>query len=134
FERDAATRRSNRRQNLKAQTGWGDEQIEGWKYMLDKDSRRQAKIREKHEFKGNQPTLAPTPQWDAPRGGRGRGGGRDRGGRGGGRGGGQGGGGEGSGGDAARDRAHKDKNKARQGNHDRKRGHDKKMTRGGFAG
>ncbi|KAG9104488.1 hypothetical protein FRC06_001869 [Ceratobasidium sp. 370] len=138
FERDALTRRSATRQKLKTQTGWSDEQIEGWKYMLDRDPRRQAKIREKHEFKGNQPTLTPAPQWDAPRGGRGRGG-RGRGGRGGGgRGGGQGGGGEGSssggGGDPARDRAYKDKNKARQGNHDRKRGHDKKMARGGLAG
>ncbi|KAG8678820.1 hypothetical protein FRC09_019513, partial [Ceratobasidium sp. 395] len=136
FERDATTRRSVTRQNLKTQTKWSDEQIEGWKYMLDKDPHRQAKIREKHEFKGNQPTIAPT-QWDAPRGGCGRGGGRGRGGRGGGRGGAQNssGGGEGSSaGDSTRDRAYKDKNKARQGNHDRKRGHDKKMARGGFTG
>jgi len=56
------------------------------------------------------------------RGGRGRGrGGRGRGGRGG-----------GNGGDTtARDRAWKDKNKTHRGNHDRKRGHDKKMARAG---
>ncbi|KAG8691902.1 hypothetical protein FRC11_005695 [Ceratobasidium sp. 423] len=144
FERDAETRRSKGRADLKAKTGMSDEQIEGWKVMLERDPRRQAKIREKHEFKGNQNFLPPTQQVDAARGGRGRGGGgRGRGGRGGGGGGGRGRGGaggdggagpSGGGGDAARDRAYKDKNKAHQGNHDRKRGHDKKMARGGFTG
>ncbi|QRV76460.1 hypothetical protein RhiJN_04475 [Ceratobasidium sp. AG-Ba] len=133
FERDATTRRSAARTGLKTQTGWSDEQIEGWKSMLDRDPHRQAKIREKHEFKGNQPSLAPTPQWDAPRGGRGRGGRRGRG-RGSGRGGRGGGEGSSTGGDSTRDRAHKDKNKAQQGNHGRKQGHDKKMARGGFPG
>lgn len=36
FERDAATRRSKERAQLKAQTGWADEQIEGWKVMLER--------------------------------------------------------------------------------------------------
>ncbi|CAE6475753.1 unnamed protein product [Rhizoctonia solani] len=138
FERDAETRRSKTRADLKVATGMSDEQIEGWKVMLERDPRRQAKIRQKHEFKGNQNYLPPAQQIDAPRG-RGRGGGgRGRGGRGGGRGRGRGGASDGgagpSGGDAARDRAHKDKNKAHHANHDRKRGHDKKMVRGGFAG
>ncbi|KAB5593868.1 hypothetical protein CTheo_2720 [Ceratobasidium theobromae] len=137
FERDANTRRSKSRADLKGKTGWSDEQIEGWKVMLDRDSRLQAKIRQKHEFKGNQPLLPPTQQYDAPRGGRGRGGrGRGRGGRGG-RGGGGRGGGSGEGGgpsNADGDRAYKDRNKANHANHDRKRGHDKKMARGGFAG
>ncbi|KAJ1310858.1 hypothetical protein OPQ81_009376 [Rhizoctonia solani] len=130
FERDGETRRSKARADLKAKTGMSDEQIEGWKIMLERDSRRQSKIREKHEFKGNQTFLPPTQQIDIPRGGRGRGGrGRGRGGRG------RGGDGtSGSGGDAAHDRAYKDKNKAHHANHDRKRGHDKKMARGGFAG
>jgi hypothetical protein len=37
----------------------------------------------------------------------------------------------GGGGDRARDQAWKGKNKARQANHDRKRGHDKKMSKAG---
>ncbi|CAE6446410.1 unnamed protein product [Rhizoctonia solani] len=142
FERDAETRRSKARADLKAKTGMSDEQIEGWKVMLERDPRRQAKIREKHEFRGNQNFLPPAQQFDASRGGRGRGsGGRGRGrgaGRGGGRGreggGGDGGAGPGGGSGDTRDRAYKDKNKAHHGNHDRKRGHDKKMARGGFAG
>jgi hypothetical protein len=39
FNRDAATRRSKARADLKAQTAWSDEQIEGWKSMLDRDVR-----------------------------------------------------------------------------------------------
>ena len=39
FERDGQTRRSKARADLKAQTGWGDEQIEGWKIMLERDVR-----------------------------------------------------------------------------------------------
>ncbi|KDN46019.1 hypothetical protein RSAG8_04526, partial [Rhizoctonia solani AG-8 WAC10335] len=45
-----------------------DEQIEGWKVMLERDTRRQTKIRQKHEFKGNQTFLPPTHQVDASRG------------------------------------------------------------------
>ncbi|KAL5640746.1 hypothetical protein ACGC1H_001287 [Rhizoctonia solani] len=68
FERDAETRRSKARADLKVKTGMSDEQIEGWKVMLDRDPRRQAKIRHKHEFKGNQTLLPPTQQADAQRG------------------------------------------------------------------
>ena len=85
----------------------------------------------KHEFAGNKPTLtAPVAEGSqtASRGGAGHGPrGRGRGGRGRG---GRGGGGGGSG-DTAQERAWKDKNKARRGNHDRKRGHDKKMAKVG---
>lgn len=79
----------------------------------------------KHEFTGN--TILPPPET----GSQGHGGGSSRG-RGAprGRGGGGGRGGV-SGGDTARDHARKDKNKASAGNHNRKRGHDKKMARGG---
>ena len=95
--------------------------------------KKKEKILAKHEFTGNKPTLnAPVAEssQSASRGGgghgpRGRGRGRGRGGRGG------GGGGGGGGDDTARDRAWKDKNKARRGNHDRKRGHDKKMAKVG---
>ncbi|KIP06461.1 hypothetical protein PHLGIDRAFT_459334 [Phlebiopsis gigantea 11061_1 CR5-6] len=143
FDRDAQTRRSKARQDLKSQTGWGDEQIEGWRIMLDRNPNKD-KILQKHEFAGNQRSQilseVPGPSAHHEREGhRGGGGGRgNRGGRGGGgRGRGRGRGGaagqsqggtEGSSG-KARDRAWKDKNKASAANHNRKRGHDKKMAR-----
>lgn len=137
FDRDGQTRRGKARQDLKAQTGWSDEQIEGWRIMLERNPNKD-KILQKHEFSGNQRgPLAPSPSpGTSGSGGRGRGGQRGRGGgRGGGRGRGRGGGGghDGSsgGGDGARDRAWKDKNKASRANHNRKRGHDKKMARAG---
>ena len=37
FDRDAETRRSKARADLKAQTGWTDEQIEGWRIMLERN-------------------------------------------------------------------------------------------------
>ncbi|KAK0203542.1 hypothetical protein DFS33DRAFT_1374044 [Desarmillaria ectypa] len=120
FDRDANTRRSKGRADLKAQTGWSDEQIEGWRIMLERNPKKD-KILQKHEFAGNQPTAGPlqSSRGGGPSRGTGRGRGRGRG-RG-------GGGGE----QQSRDRAWKDKNKASRGNHNRKRGHDKKMARGG---
>ncbi|KAJ7664305.1 hypothetical protein B0H17DRAFT_1091899, partial [Mycena rosella] len=133
FDRDAQTRRGKARTDLKAQTGWGDEQLEGWRIMLEKNPKKD-KILQKHEFSGNQNEIASDSQGgSSSRGGPPRGGGRGRGGRGG-RGGGGGGRGRGSGDDAgatARERAWKDKSKASRGNHNRKRGHDKKMARAG---
>ncbi|RDB30021.1 CUE domain-containing protein 3 [Hypsizygus marmoreus] len=131
FDRDSATRREKARAELKERTGWEDEQIEGWRIMLERNPRKD-KILQKHEFAGNQPWIAPAPSasGSGPRGGargRGRGGGG-----GGGRGRGGGGGpGAGGGEDSTRERAWKDKNKASRGNHNRKRGHDKKMARAG---
>ncbi|KAG1753611.1 uncharacterized protein EDB91DRAFT_1234067 [Suillus paluster] len=146
FNRDANTRRSKARIDLKAQTGkhfvllvsclaesctdWSDEQIEGWKIMLERNPNKD-KILQKHEFSGNRAGYI-TMTGDA--GGSGppsRGGdrGRGRGGRGAGRGRGRGRG-AGDGGDA-KERAWKDKNKASRGNHNRKRGHDKKMANAG---
>ncbi|PCH40809.1 hypothetical protein WOLCODRAFT_99330 [Wolfiporia cocos MD-104 SS10] len=148
FERDGQTRRSQARAQLKAQTGWSDEQIEGWRIMLERNPNKD-KILVRHEFSGNTPEPSagpsaggPSSRGDGDRGrGRGRGGqgrgGQGRGGQGRGRGsrgsrGRGGGGGQGSGGGGtASDRARKDKNKASQANHDRKRGHDKKMARAG---
>jgi activating signal cointegrator complex subunit 2 len=106
-------------------------------FFADSPQPRKEKILQKHEFSGNKPltqgekggdkgegeaeNIDTAPGPSRGRGGRGRGSGRGRGGRGG-----------GDGGDnTARDRAWKDKNKARHGNHDRKRGHDKKMARAG---
>ncbi|KAF9471907.1 hypothetical protein BDN70DRAFT_998435 [Pholiota conissans] len=133
FDRDAATRRSKAREDLKAQTGMDNEQIEGWKVMLERDPRRKAKIEEKHAFRGNEKGLnLSAASGGGARGGRGRGRGGPRGGRGRGGGGGGGrGGGAGGGESSARERAWKDKNKASRGNHNRKRGHDKKMARAG---
>ena len=39
FERDGQTRRSKARVALREQTGWTDEQIEGWKIMLERNVR-----------------------------------------------------------------------------------------------
>ncbi|KIJ36747.1 hypothetical protein M422DRAFT_50886 [Sphaerobolus stellatus SS14] len=94
---------------------------------------KKEKILSKHEFAGNKahPIGENDNAESGPSGSRGDGRGRGRGGGGGGgggRGGGRGGGGSG---DAARDRSWKDKNKARQANQNRKRGHDKKMARAG---
>ncbi|KAG7448785.1 uncharacterized protein BT62DRAFT_979672 [Guyanagaster necrorhizus] len=116
FDRDANTRRSRGRADLKVQTGWSDEQIEGWRIMLERNPKKD-KILQKHEFSGNQPMAGPLQSNRG--GGPSRGAGRGRGG--------------GGGGDEqqSRDRAWKDKNKASRGNHNRKRGHDKKMARGG---
>ncbi|KDR80056.1 hypothetical protein GALMADRAFT_242276 [Galerina marginata CBS 339.88] len=124
FERDAATRRSKARADLKTQTGWGDEQIEGWKVMLERTPGRKERLTEKYAFRGNEKGLD-VRAGDGAGGSRGRGRGGPRGSRG--RGGRGGGGGESS----ARERAWKDKNKASRGNHNRKRGHDKKMARAG---
>ncbi|KAF8825887.1 hypothetical protein HHX47_DHR6000575 [Lentinula edodes] len=131
FDRDSATRGSKARKDLKEKTGWDDEQIEGWRIMLDRDPRKKERILKKHEWSGNKP-LSPIEQPEASSSGdgRGRGGGRGRGdnplarGRGRGRGGrGRGGGGT----DNAYERAWKEKNKNRA----RKSGHDKKMARSG---
>ncbi|KAF8068903.1 hypothetical protein FPV67DRAFT_1414720 [Lyophyllum atratum] len=136
FDRDAQTRRSKARADLKAETGWSDEQIEGWRIMLERNPRKD-KILQKHEFAGNQNRIVAASTSGAAGGpsesrvGRGGRGGGGRGGRGGGRGGRGGGGGGGDGANNARERAWKDKNKASRGNHNRKRGHDKKMARGG---
>ncbi|KAF8803682.1 hypothetical protein BYT27DRAFT_7144097 [Phlegmacium glaucopus] len=123
FERDAVTRRSKARTDLRTQTGWANEQIEGWKLMLERNPAQKEKMLQKHAFSGNEKGLEVHTSGES----RGRGSGRPRGGRG--RGGGRGGAGVSTGEDAARERAWKDKNKAARGNHNRKRGHDKKMAR-----
>lgn len=130
FARDASTRRSKARSELKAQTGWSDEQIEGWRIMLERNPNKD-KILQKHEFSGNRLVDLSMTGNASGSGSSSRGGdhGRGRGGRGAGRGRGRGRG-SGDGGDT-RERALKDKNKASRGNHNRKRGHDKKMAKVG---
>ncbi|KAJ7204754.1 hypothetical protein GGX14DRAFT_522958 [Mycena pura] len=132
FDRDAQTRRSKTRADLKAQTRWTDEQLEGWRIMLERNPSKD-KILQKHEFSGNRNTSGHEVSTSEVRGdsqrGSGGGRGRGRGGRGGrGRGGGDAGG---SAHETARERAWKDKSKASHANHNRKRGHDKKMARAG---
>ncbi|KAF8484126.1 hypothetical protein F5888DRAFT_1627023 [Russula emetica] len=128
FERDAATRRSKERAALRAQTGWVDEQIEGFRIMLDRDPKMKEKMLARHEFSGNK-SLLPGLSLRGQNRGRGRGPSRGRGAT---AGPGTGGGGSGSGdGGDAQNQAWKNKNKARQGNHDRKRGHDRKMGKAG---
>lgn len=137
FNRDTAARRGAARARLRAQTGWDNEQIEGWRIMLERNPHKD-KILQKHEFAGNKPLKVESTDEEsngeatpAARGrGGGRGGGRGRGGGGGkGRGGRGGGRGTGVGGNSneSRDRARKE----RRGNQNRKRGHDKKMARAG---
>ncbi|KAL0565159.1 hypothetical protein V5O48_016870 [Marasmius crinis-equi] len=126
FERDAATRRGKGREDLKNRTGWKDEQIEGWKIMLERDPRRKQALVQKYEFERPQNHLSPVPgpsntHQSHPRGGRG-GGGRGRG-----RGGNRGGRGGGGGNNDARDRARKEKNKSARAT----RGRDKKVERMG---
>lgn len=94
--------------------------------VLCSQSGRKEKLAEKHAFRGNEKGLVV--HSDAAHRGRGRGG--PRGGRGRGRGG-RGAGPSGGGESSARERAWKDKNKASRGNHNRKRGYDKKMARAG---
>ncbi|KAF8884883.1 hypothetical protein CPB84DRAFT_1964864, partial [Gymnopilus junonius] len=80
FNRDAATRRSKARAELKTQTGWGDEQIEGWKIMLERTPGQKEKLEEKHAFRGNEKGLVIHAGGGNASRGRGRGG--PRGGRG----------------------------------------------------
>ncbi|BGP08039.1 hypothetical protein JCM10049v2_003884 [Rhodotorula toruloides] len=48
FNRDAATRRGKERKALREKTGLGDEQIEGWKVMLERDPKKLQKLADKH--------------------------------------------------------------------------------------
>ncbi|KAF9234263.1 hypothetical protein BU15DRAFT_79219 [Melanogaster broomeanus] len=126
FDRNAQTRRSKARADLKAQTGWSDEQIEGWRIMLERNPKKD-RILQKHEFSGNKVedignnaggaeagvVAADVVGAEVDEAGGG------------------GGGVEENGNAVTRDRAFNDKHKASRANHNRKRGHDKKMARAG---
>lgn len=158
FSRDATTRRSAGRANLKRETGMTDEALEGWAAMVSRDARRFARLRDRFEgpFSGGggggsgQVEIARTAyregDYDDEDGGdedgeasgdgsrgRGQGRGRGRGGRGGGRGRGRGGGPNVSGapGDKSTQIARQRK-EARGGNRRDQRA--RKMARGGFPG
>lgn len=151
FERDAVTRKSDQRVQLKQVTGMADEAIEGWAIMLARTPRQMRELEAKYNtFSGNQPMLAPT-SWRAPQAGSqaedsdggsgspsirgshdsGRGRGRGRG-----RGGGRGGNVAGPTGekDTENARKRKEANKGSRANHNRRDQRARKMGRGGFPG
>ncbi|KAF7504439.1 hypothetical protein GJ744_002243 [Endocarpon pusillum] len=68
FARDSKTRLSKPRQQLKSETGMGDEQIEGWALMLARDDARIQKLENKYagpaSFGGQQKALSKS-KWSA---------------------------------------------------------------------
>ncbi|KAI9207569.1 uncharacterized protein BJ171DRAFT_596585 [Polychytrium aggregatum] len=148
---DIKQRKSPLRAKLRQTTSMSDEQIEGWYKMFLRNPRKDA-ILSKYEWRGNranqQPSINKTQSSSESeedetvesrpalsgdtsrsgasnqRGGPQIGGAGHRGGRGGGQGGGRGGG------NSPMDRARKDRNKAKVGNHNRKDGHARKLARG----
>ncbi|KAG5438371.1 hypothetical protein PCANB_002859 [Pneumocystis canis] len=54
FDRSSQTRKSSGRMELRSKTGLSDEQIEGWKIMLDRNPRYAEKIENMLDFTGNQ--------------------------------------------------------------------------------
>ncbi|KAF8342580.1 uncharacterized protein EI90DRAFT_3149708 [Cantharellus anzutake] len=122
FDRNSETRRSKERAGLKAETGWSDEQLEGWRIMLERNPRQKEKMLERHEFSGN--ISLPVTETDLGGSASGlnasmnRGSGRRGTGR-------RHDGGRQLDGNTVRDRARKD----RAGNQQRRRGHDRKMAR-----
>ncbi|KPV75558.1 uncharacterized protein RHOBADRAFT_53524 [Rhodotorula graminis WP1] len=59
FARDSATRRGKARKVLRERTGLGDEQIEGWKSMLERDAKKMQRLKDKHQdlaAGGNRPS------------------------------------------------------------------------------
>ena len=72
FARDSKTRMSLSRQQLKTETGMGDEQIEGWALMLSRDDAAARKLEQRYaelaSFGGQQRALE-VPKWSASRSG-----------------------------------------------------------------
>jgi activating signal cointegrator complex subunit 2 len=148
FNRDAETRRSKARAELKSETGMTDEAIEGWGIMVGRDPRRLDRLKRKFEMgNGSQQRALEGTAWRADSGTEDSDAGGARGGRGGGgraRGRGQGAGaGRGRGGEVAGPsddrgtqvaRQRKDAGKGSRANHNRRDQRAKKMTRGGFPG
>lgn len=137
------SRRTPKRETLKQQTNWTDEQLEGWRTMLERNPRKD-QILARHQaargarlFDGNPNHRHPIGQQQQGQEGGQRqqhGQGDHRGGKGGGGGGGRGGGGGGGGGSGAgRGRGRGGANKSSRGHQNaaRTRGHDRKMQRMG---
>ncbi|KAI9820844.1 MAG: hypothetical protein M1832_003477 [Thelocarpon impressellum] len=133
FERDAATRRSQGRNTLKAETGMTDEAIEGWAVMILRDPRRLSRLEARFStFTGAQRELSGSAWREGDEtADRGRGRGKGRGGRGRGRGRGDAAGPAG-GRDTQIARQRKETGKGGRANHNRREGRAKKMARGGF--
>lgn len=53
-------RKSKARQELRNKTGMSDEQIEGWKFMLDRDPKSRDRLMDQMQFSGQQTTLPST--------------------------------------------------------------------------
>ncbi|KAI8144196.1 hypothetical protein BJV82DRAFT_608644 [Fennellomyces sp. T-0311] len=113
------SRKSKERHVLEQKTGMSAEQIEGWAIMMDRNPRRQrvldkymlfdgtqGAVEAKTDKKGKGPQQQQQQQQQQKSGPE----------------------------KEQRQRAYKDKNKARFGNHNRKKGHDKKMVKAGVAG
>ena len=146
FDRDAETRRGQRRAALRNETGMTDEAIEGWGIMAGRDPRRLQRLERKYEMGGGagSQTQLGRSSWtagsgaegteDSDVGGNARGGGGGRGrGRGRGRGGASvAGPSDDKGTQAARQR--KDANKGSRANHNRRDQRARKMARGGLMG
>jgi len=148
FARDSATRRGHQRMDLKKKTGYSDEAIEGWAVMLERDpaGRILKELERKYgEGRGGSLNKGELERTKYQRNESEEGGGEESGifesGSGRGRGGFRGNRGRAGGsGDATREmlsspkeRARKEKNKAKVANHHRKEGHARKMARG-FSG
>ncbi|KAJ9094979.1 hypothetical protein QFC21_005772 [Naganishia friedmannii] len=121
FNRDSATRKSQKRAEMKRVTGWPDDKLEDWASLLDRNPRRE-QILSKHAYSRGIPNgPSSNANHSAPD--------HARGGRGGGRGG-RGGNGEGGGRGGSRG-AGRGQSKSSRGhqNATRTRGHDKKMQK-----
>ncbi|KAI8082593.1 uncharacterized protein B0P05DRAFT_570822 [Gilbertella persicaria] len=104
FNRKSSVRKSKDRAALRRQTGMSHEQIEGWAIMFNRNPRKQRILDKYMLFDGKQEQVsenASQTQQKKPPV------------------------------SEARDRAYKDKNKARYGNHNRKAGRDKKIAKAG---
>ncbi|KAF9922729.1 hypothetical protein FBU30_007150 [Linnemannia zychae] len=69
FNRNAETRRSKKRQELRNLTKMSDEQLEGWAVMFSRNPRKEV-IAQKYEFNGQQTELESAEPIDKRRGGR----------------------------------------------------------------
>lgn len=125
---DQKSRKSKQRNEMKKQTNWSDEQLEGWAKMLERNPRRKAHLEEKFMFRGNKAEMeaeqqekeekndlhsetperssTPTTSNNKPNTKTSHN----------------------SNNNDARDRRRKEQNKAKRGNHNRKAGHAKKMN------
>lgn len=65
FER--GTRKSKDREMLKKETTWTDEQIEGWKSRIDRDSSTLQRLERKYEHQVFQQEALPSSAWRAPK-------------------------------------------------------------------